>query len=205
MMDTAADRRAWIVKPRTGFTSFKTTKAIEYKERWPRDVLIQATLSPEIETLSPFEGNASVPADAILAFECGRGNGVELVVLCNSSDGALPAPSGFQSAICVSRSRILNGSGLLTARMIWSRRSYRVAPETAVRILSLADAGCTLRQVTDSAVSEPSQIIDSVLALACNGQIDIFWRPVLSESTKFETRNERTNWHARGQSTGQSA
>ncbi|WP_210165769.1 hypothetical protein, partial [Devosia psychrophila] len=55
MMDTATGRPAWIVKPRNGFTSFKTTKAIEYKERWPRDVLIQATLSPEIETLSPFE------------------------------------------------------------------------------------------------------------------------------------------------------
>lgn len=190
-MDTPAmprRHRPWLVQERTGFSSFKTISPIHFEQRWPRDVLIQATLDPDVVTLRPCPPAQDLPSNIVLAFESRSATRSTLVLLSQSPQSDIAIPPAYDTVSCLTRNSVLNGTNLLTSRMIWSKRSAIVPPLLAVRICSQARQPINLRELLDSAPGNDALVVDSVMALACNGYLDLFWQSILSDETIVQTR-----------------
>jgi len=181
-------RRPWFRPEHKGFTSFKTTAPIVFTERWARDVLIQATLDPDVLSIEPGPAYCQSRTGVVLAFGQRTTTSLTLIILSSSVTEDVAPPSGYDAATILSRFSILGSTALLTSRMIWSKRSLKVPPSLAVQISARARTPLTLRRLAALTPANEAAVFDSVLAMTCSGYLDLFWHPVLSDSTVVRLR-----------------
>lgn len=158
---------------RPGFRSFKTAESIVYPSRWHRDLLIQATLDPEIVSIEQaFREKQDSYYFGIFVLVAG----IRKLLVGVRDVNDLTSVDFPTDGVAVPRSYVLAEPRCSAARAIWSARSTLISPSDRVRILSLLSDrsdGVSLGLLASQLVGCERDPIAVVLALVCAGQAEI--------------------------------
>jgi hypothetical protein len=146
---------------------------------------VLATLDPVTRRIEHLNVElALLASDCFFAVRIHRSDRQAVVMLCDDTDGLQVLGDG-STALALSRAR-LNSPAIDTARMIWSRRRFQVHPAFALQVqLRLLSSTTPLRLADLLKSSEFSNIesVDSLMAMACKGQVDIHIKGSLHPDT----------------------
>lgn len=187
----SAQRNQGPALSKPGFRSFKTTGAIHYKDRWPRDALIQATLRPSVVTISQAAENLSAAEGVSLAFETAELGQRRLYVLCANAPEQSDASDGFQTVVYLARETVLREPRLSIQRAIWSRRGLRIPPSLLVSVvsqLSTQENGLSVAEFQPGLCGGDHPLLDYLMTMACVGIVDLHWSHFLNNETRITLR-----------------
>lgn len=169
-----------------GFRSFKTPLPIRYPARWHRDLLIQATLDPAVETIEDGSGHHTDAMALVLTVQ-----GLGRRVLAVRDGSCLPPSTGIEG-IVVTRSYVLSEPRCSNARMVWSMRNSLVSPGNQLRVLAKLrehPGWMAIGRVSESLSVANADPIEVILALACAGRIEIDLGRGFSPDTQVRHRS----------------
>lgn len=167
-----------------GFRGGVCRSPIRYRHRWHRDLLIQAALDPEIDVMEPAE--TDVPG--CVAFVVRRA--FRRILVVGVHDNSLrPEIVAQEPAVLVVRTTVLMEPFLSAARAVWATRHCLIAASDRVRILAHLDrvpeAG--LHDLA-ALVRAPADGVDTVLGMACSGELSISLSDGICPQTKVRRR-----------------
>ncbi|MBN4096047.1 hypothetical protein [Methylobacterium sp. OT2] len=167
---------------RPGFSSFKTTFPIPYAARWHRDLLIQLTLYPAVDTIE-HERTAMGDEDLLNLRLIAAGTAIQVTAL-RDAEGVphRPEPS---DRVFLRRSVVLMEPRVSDARAVWATRRLTVQVGDRLRILSVVGdwrphSIFDLVQSVHDRANDPFEII---LSLVCRGDLAIDLRDGLRPET----------------------
>lgn len=151
-----------------GFRGGICKHPIRYRHRWHRDLLLQAALNPTIDAMMP----AEVDVDDCLAFEVRHAADRMLIV---GVDGIVrPVVERAMQVIFVTRATILADPIASDARAVWATRHHPVGAADRIRILAAFERSRQIRLCDLAALARvATDGIDTVLAMACSGELAI--------------------------------
>ncbi|UIY43422.1 hypothetical protein [Methylobacterium radiotolerans] len=190
-IDSPSDALRQSMPERPGFRSFKTAVPIAYPSRWHRDLLIQATLDPAIEAIEP--GPAARFDPEIFQFFIQMAGVRQPLVAIRHADNLDGRVAG--SGLVKSRAHTLSEPRCTAARIVWAARKIQVSAGDRIRILKVFDeakASVPFANAIDAAVGHAVNPAEAVLALVCEGQLEIDVSQPISPETLL--RRRRSIW-----------
>ena len=170
-----------------GFRGGVCRSPIRYRHRWHRDLLIQVALDPDIDAMEP----AKMDVPGSLAFVVRRASSRMLVVGVHDRS---PRPEivAREPAVLVCRATVLMEPFLSDARAVWATRHCPIAASDRVRILAHLDrvSEAELRDLA-ALVREPADGVETVLGMACAGELSVSLSDGICPQTKVRRRRAR--------------
>ncbi|KKC34966.1 hypothetical protein [Devosia psychrophila] len=160
-----------------GFMSFKCSSPITFPDRCCRDLLIQATLDRQVQSLAPSTWTDFCSSDAYFSFEAVMGGKRCLIEVCDATNAKpFEPPNRYDLGLTLSRTAILAEPRLSSARTIWACREMQVPLQfqfELIRFLTPHEKGLRLSDLESLLNLELSKWISQAPALVCRGTLQV--------------------------------